>query len=1071
VVVPGSTLRAGADDSTKGSRQEEVYIVGKDLLQLLEKDPEAVILVGESARKYMESAKLSGQGATASVIVQQCEIRGELFEELARLRVEITARNDSEAPRPMPIALSEAILISVSVDGGPPFLTRDNQGWVVWVEGRGKHSVVAEVQLPIIGSKTLASLACGIPEAPITSLDLMSRRPVGDVRVTPAAAVTMRQTAELTPRIEVALGPRNKLDLRWRWEAQGNGDTAPLLRAKSQVTAEVEPEGIQIKTELRIQSLRGGQQTVELRNSPDERVLDVQTTDGKVVGGWQTSVEGGVQRVLLHYTEPLSGTSELVINSERPWTAGKGTIRGWVVHGAYSHWSLVALRSVPELDIAVTGMENAQPTEMLPATLRSPRNEAAFASYAQPYALALSILPRRAHTTVRSSVGVSYGEELSSIAARWQFTVHGGKISQVDFLLPAHFQADHFLFSDSVLAIRQEETPGGRLAHIFLRGTPDEFEVRLRAAIPLPAARNLVKLELPSPRDTQSELSRLYLAGTPDIDLDPTPNLLPVNGSSDDALVRELVGTGGSFHAFECRSLLDQVAFRLSKSAAVLWYQTHVQLRFDEESALVHQTFDFAAQGAPPRQLRFEIPQPIRGAVRTESAPIGSSSDVGSDDLVVRLGPQPADPLRVQISYRSPYSQRAASDSSNIVVPLVRVANAQCELTEVAISAPRHIHLRVEGDGWQTLSAANSQRTVKMEDARWLLRRAGPASRLELNKSDVSWLPQAATVVQRVWHETIVDSQGQWRTRSRFVLTESDPSRLRARIPPDGRLTRVRCNGQVIPVRPGPATDTVELLATVPGETPVVLEMELDGTAPIRTPTWGRLVWDVPVLLGDVVWGKVFWQVELPEGMAVLRGPAGYSDENDTRWRDASLRLTPRQDENSLERWLTGSTELRVAAASGQRLLYSRLLSTGPLQMTVVSRWLLVLFSSSLVMVIGLSLVALPQRGKLLLVIAVILATTILAATEPQAATECARSAGWGLLLAVLAGVSHVLLTRRRTNKQSVFPQPAQLANVRVSSSRGSTDSDLNAGELPVSAAGPAGAGPRLAASSSSVRG
>src|SRR4029453_4074572 len=154
--------------------------------------------------------------------------------------------------------------------------------------------------------------------------------------------------------------------------------------------AAVEPEGIQIKTELRIQSLRGGQQTIELRNSPEERVFHLQTTDGKVVG-WQSTVEGGVQRVLLDYPEPLVGTSELLITSERPWSSGTGSVRGWVVHGAYSHLSVVALRSVPALDVAVTAMENAQVTETLPATLRSPRNEGAFVSYSQPYTLTLSI--------------------------------------------------------------------------------------------------------------------------------------------------------------------------------------------------------------------------------------------------------------------------------------------------------------------------------------------------------------------------------------------------------------------------------------------------------------------------------------------------------------------------------------------------------------------------------------------------------------------------------------------------------------------------------------------------------
>ena len=109
---------------------------------------------------------------------------------------------------------------------------------------------------------------------------------------------------------------------------------------------------------------------------------------------------------------------------------------------------------------------------------------------------------------------------------------------------------------------------------------------------------------------------------------------------------------------------------------------------------------------------------------------------------------------------------------------------------------------------------------------------------------------------------------------------------------------------------------------------------------------------------------------------------------------------------------------------SGQRLLYSRLLSIAPLQITCVSRPLLVLLSSGLVMVFGLFFVALPGHGRSLLVVAGLLATTFFAASEPQAALEWARSAGWGLLLAAVACFSHLLLMRRRSRRQSVFPEP-----------------------------------------------
>ena len=136
--------------------------------------------------------------------------------------------------------------------------------------------------MPIGGSKSLLSLSCGIPEAPITTVQLQASRASNDVRLTPSAPVTIETAVASKPQITAALGPRTRLELRWRWDNAASPEPPPLLRASSQVTAEVEPEGIQIKTELRIQSLRGSQNTIELRNSPEERA-------GSTNDGWKSN--------------------------------------------------------------------------------------------------------------------------------------------------------------------------------------------------------------------------------------------------------------------------------------------------------------------------------------------------------------------------------------------------------------------------------------------------------------------------------------------------------------------------------------------------------------------------------------------------------------------------------------------------------------------------------------------------------------------------------------------------------------------------------------------------------------
>lgn len=1062
-MVPEEMVRAQRDDRPAGSRQDEVYILGKDLLQLLEKDPDAVILLGEAARKYVDEAKARSDSRPASVVVQQCEIRGELLEDRARLVAEITARCELSGRNAVPLGLSDARLVSVSMDGGPPFLTRDGQGWVAWPDGGGLHRIIVEFELAVLGSKTQSFLACGIPEAPITRLELIAPRPLSELHLTPAAAITVHPIAEGRVQIEAALGSRTKFDMRWRAADEARYPVTPLLRASSQTTASVEPEGVQIKTELRIQSLRGSQQTVELRGAADERVLDLQALDGKFVA-WQSTVEGSVQRLFLHYTEPLSGTSELMITSERPWSGNSGAIGGWVVQGAYSHWSLVAVRSVPELDVAVTGTENAQPTDSLPATLRSPRNEAGFASYG-PYRLQLSILPRWIHATVRTSLGVGYGEDVSSIVARWQFTSHGGKVSQVDFTMPAPFRAENFVFSESIQSVREEETSSGRIAHVYLKGTPEEFEIRLRAALPIIAARNLVKLELPWPQQAESESSRLFIAGTADVDLDPTPNFVAEEDVPDDPIAKELSGNGSSVRAFQGRALLDQVAFRLSKASSAMWYETHAQLRIDQGSIIVHQDFEFAAQGTASRPLRLTVPAPLRGTVRVDAAPGRLVSDPQSEELVFRLTGDLPDPVHVKLSYRIDLPVAGeSSQSTRVAVPLVSVANGSCESTDLVVTGTNDEFYRVVGGEWQAIPGSGSQRGAKPDESRWALRKTGSAESVELTRMSTTWLPKPATVVERAWIETLVNSQGAWRMRSKLVIAELESSPLRIRLPHGARLTGAWWNGQPVPVRRGSEPKTAELLESLPVSTPGICEIEMSGVAAKQPAGWMGFEWDTSLVVGDVVWGKVYWGLRLPEGMALLRGPAGWCDENQLGWHDHSLRIVPRLNDADLERWLANSAELRPVESPGGTLLYSRLLSTGPIQIRCTSRWLLVLLTSGLVMVIGLLVVALPRRGKLPLIIAALFCAMLLAATEPQAAAELVRSAGWGLLLAPVAGASHLLLTRRRSIKQSVFPAAGHLARAGGSTARRTNQGAAEAIEAPVSE--PVNP-PRLTASSS----
>jgi hypothetical protein len=1061
-----------AGDEPKGKPvQEEVFVLGKDLIELLEKDPDTVILQGEKARQYLESVKDRERSGAPSVLIQQCQIRGELLEDQARLQVDVTVRSERDGRRPVLLGLGEGNLLSAKIDGGSPFLTRDSQGWTAWVEGPGQHTISVALQRSLVGSRSLPALVCTIPEAPVTSLELKALLGMTDVKLTPAAPVTLRPVGDVKPQVEAALGPRGKLDLRWRWSDGQNRDAAPLLRAASEVTATVEAGVIQLRTELRLQVLRGSLATCELRTSPDERVLELKPTDGSVVG-WQPSVESGEQRIIIHFPEPLTGSAELVITSEVPWAGDSRTLRGITVLGAHSHRSVIALRAAAEFDVAATELVNTRRTDTVPPALRSPRNEAAFAAYAQPFQLKLSILPRRSGTSVRTTALISCDGESASVVERWQFTVHGGKVSQVDFLLPQHFEAGQFIMSEPLQAVREEQTEKGRLAHVFLKGNPNEFELRLRATVPLVTAQTLSKLDLPVPLNSASELSRAYLAGAAELSLDPTPDFHPSDEPLDAGLSRELNGSTAGVRGFQTRALLDRIAFRQSHAPVRHRHVTRARVMLDEVYATVNQVFEFSAMPAATRELHFAVPESVLDALNVEPSPGQIVANSPQGDLKVRIGNESTDPVRIQLSFRQPIlAPDPVGGSRALVVPLVRAVGGPCDFTEVSVLTPPSWSANVSDSTWHAVIGAAARTESDNDNAQLLVRRLGDADSVPLQFDAGTIASQRGSLVDRAFIETVVGSQGEWHTRARFRVVTAT-GRLRMRVPRDGRITRIRWEGKPISARPAAESDGLELTEPIQESVPGILDVEAEGIKPAARGPWSAHEWEAPALLGDVSWGRVFWQLTLPDRWVLLRGPMNFSDENRVRWRDLPLTVVPSRDVAEIERWLTGSDPSDSAPTSGENFLFSRLLAMEPLSVKVGNRPALVLVSSGCVLLLGLIVVVSPRRFRIVALIAAMILMSGFSVLEPVAAIAAARSSVLGLVLVVIAGGAHAWTLRRSTPRRTVFPEAAQLAKAHGSSARAKAEFALGQStpDAPLESMEPKTTVPRLATRSSSGR-
>ena len=407
-----------------------------------------------------------------------------------------------------------------------------------------------------------------------------------------------------------------------------------------------------------------------------------------------------------------------------------------------------------------------------------------------------------------------------------------------------------------------------------------------------------------------------------------------------------------------------------------------------------------------------------------------------------------------------------------MIVPLDRALDGQCDLTEVSVVAPWSLDLRVGGAEWRAAGVAAARSNRKVDRPRLVVRRLGGADAITLDVATGAVATQSGTVVERALIETTIAAPGDWHSRARYWVSATAPGRMRLHVPRDGRVTRIRWNGKMVGARPDAGSDSVELVDSLAGELPALLEVESEGNSSRGQTAWSSNSWDAPILLGDVSWGRVFWQLNVPDEVVVWRGPVGYSNENRVLWREFSLDSAPRYDPARLDRWLTGSESTAAGPETGERVLFSRLLSVEPMTLTCVNRTMLILIASFSVMLFGFLVVGSSGRLTIWLLFGAVLLVICFAVLQPMAALASARSAVLGVFLVLIAGAVHTWLLRRSRPRRTVFHEPAALAKGQVASARGNSEFTLGpaTGDVRSASSEPPTTAPRRTARSSSVR-
>jgi len=430
----------------------------------------------------------------------------------------------------------------------------------------------------------------------------------------------------------------------------------------------------------------------------------------------------------------------------------------------------------------------------------------------------------------------------------------------------------------------------------------------------------------------------------------------------------------------------------------------------DENSYAVDQTYQYAVQHEPIDHLFLAVPRRlveddrVNVRVMLDDEPLVPIPGPILDDerMAVRVElPRPAlGPFQLSLTQSQQVlpvfkAERAtpwtiplvfpstASDSSTTIIHnTVQVAYRDSLQFEV-LSEHWSVDERSSGPGRLALNTASDGTDISMSVVRKGVKR--PAS----------------TIVHNVWIQSWFAGQ-QRRDRVVCGLQTTEPE-LRIQLPNrallDPRLVHVALDGQAR--EDCQLVDGGELIVPVAG--PVSNErddrvLELWYVLSIDR-LGGHTTIDTASIDAVDHAQRSFWQVVLPRGQLVFSADRETTSEIGWRWLGFGWGRKPLREQEELEHWIGASRQEPLPTAT-TRYLFTAFGSARHLEFDVISRSSILLISSGIVLVVGLSLlyIRIVRHPAALMLFGVILLTIGIAAPGPTLVIAQAASAGVALV-------------------------------------------------------------------------
>ncbi|MBN1591092.1 MAG: hypothetical protein JW888_16380 [Pirellulales bacterium] len=992
----------------------------------------------EFIQAYNQIHGLQPEARCPHYVLRKVTIAGEAKEEYARLTIHCDILLEHDGKTRVPLALDRAVL-----DGAPEYsgeelpmvlFERDRGGYVAWIKGKPgqqqRLTLKVLVPLNVVGDKTTLQLR--IPSGTESELKLAVPVVGAVADASEGGMLTAVASADKTKTVLTVAGLRGDIELAWHKPEVCSATVPSVLEVAGKILARIDNQGIHYEATLRVHGYNKPFDSFRVRLPVDAELLPANGSAyrvTKVVDEASSTERGEIVEVELR--KKTLGPVNVHLATRRvldrsmfgQWIE----LTGFAVLGAVRQSGHLAVQVTDDLDVLWDPQLGVQQEEDLPDSLVQEDPVAGFRYSTQPCSLLARVAPRETRVSAEPQYVVLIDAGQIQLDATLKYTVRGKKARVLDVDLSG-WQYDEVGPDNLVAVDGVVQSESGNLSIPLRQPSSGKIELKIKAHRPMAAEEKVLQLTFPQPKVATPGPAVVVLVVADNVQL-------TVDSKATRGLTRQQVSPVMALPKRQQTPLF----YRGDLAKAVFVAQREVQPQkvavnsttmvfLDRQAPVLKQKFSYKIDYEPRDTLVLEVPRELADSgnlefriqghealstVVSENAPSGESDGNGPVRIQVAL-PSP----RIgtcDLEVRCPLSPHRLVPRSSIrrAIPLVVPLDGEVIGNRLVVTASSELQFSMLEGPWKKQTAATSPPLSVADAGQSTLEYVaeGRVGQAELELRLESRRTSHATIVERAMIQTWLTQHAR-QDRAIFRFSTHDKT-LNIVFPPDTITSDVVVFLDGVPVETYPVGETtrrVDLPETTPGRQWLLEARAYNSNPQILR---GHSTLELPRLEGNTWIRRMYWQLTLPKNDHVVNAPPGLVREFRWGWNGLFWGRDPLLKTADLESWI-GVPENAELGAGDDSYLFSAFGSSGPFELTIVSRSWIVLGASGMALVFGLVLLYVPasRHPAALFILAVVLGCTGLLYPEPTLLVL--QAAGLGLGLTLVAGLLERGVAKRR---------------------------------------------------------